>query len=249
MHGICNQCPNIDRETVYLATNQERSCFIINVIAVVVSLVNIGLQAAVLAIVGVGIVYVALVVWTQVASFLLACVAMYNLIHLCSSLKTHREERRILHERIQSLENTERTLNGDLQEQNIAMQHCREEREAELQIIQELEEKYVQDLHQLEVEKQQLKQQVDVLQSEVANLSQTLQDEAAILSQALESGLDNASIMVEVLSDDDSWFEAIDSQVSSTEEINMEDAEADVEDNLEESNGTESSSHKSEVSR
>ncbi|QVE49329.1 hypothetical protein SBV42_00905 [Chlamydia crocodili] len=196
---------NLNRLPVCFTIRGPQGHRVVNITAIALSLIVFGAQVAVriASHAKLGSLHVIFVTLTIIVSILLICIAVYNLFHLCVSVRQHRDEKGLLHRRVRDLEIVERELNRQLQEQRLELDCLREEIIAQFNRAEHSEGRFSEDLHQLGMDKAKLEQQLQSAKEEIVNLS-----------RELESRLEDVSMEIELPSSDEEededthWFEA-----------------------------------------
>ncbi|BAE80991.1 hypothetical protein [Chlamydia felis Fe/C-56] len=205
MDGISNCFGTNLRTSICLSTRASKSYCLVNITAIALCFIILGIQMAVFVSsrTCISVLYVIFVSFTLLASILLACVAVYNLFHFRTTSRRYQDAQEILNLRIRNREVIEQELNRQLQEQRIELDYLKEESTIQFERAQHIEERYSEYMHRFEADKADLEQQLQDCREEIINLSRDL-----------ESRLSEASIQTERPSSDDedeynaSWFEA-----------------------------------------
>ncbi|SYX09260.1 IncA protein [Chlamydia poikilotherma] len=220
MNGVSNYTStNLNRLPVCFTVHGPQGHRVVNITAIALSFIIFGAQVAVriASHTKLGSLHIIFVTLTIIVSILLVCVAVYNLFHLCASMRQHRYETGVLNRRVRNLEVVERDLNRRLQEQRLELDCLREEIISQFNRAEHSEGKFSEDLHRHVTDKASLEQQLQSAREEINNLS-----------RELESRLEEASMEIELPSSDDEieedadWFEANNVLGSPTHQQNIE---------------------------
>ncbi|WP_375793967.1 hypothetical protein O1W69_02655 [Chlamydia sp. 12-01] len=217
--GVSNYTDTgINRLPVCFTVHGPQGHRFVNITAIALSFIVFGVQIAVRVAshTRLGPLHIVFVTLTIIIAILLICAAIYNLFHLYTSTRRHQDEKGALHRKVRNLEEAERELNRQLQEQRIELDCLRGEIISQFNRSQHSEGRFSEDLHRIAADREHLEQQLKSAREEITNLS-----------RELESRLEGVSVELELPSSDEGdedpdWFEADNVLGSPTNQQNIE---------------------------
>ncbi|AAP05536.1 hypothetical protein [Chlamydia caviae] len=219
MDGVSNYTgTNVNRSPVCFTVHGPQGHRVVNITAMALSSIIFGAQIAVRVAshAKLGSLHVVFVTLTIIVSILLVCVAVYNLFHLCTSVREHQDEKESLDRRVRNLEMVEQELNRQLQAQRLELDCLGEEIILQINRAEHSESKFGENLHRFAADKADLEQQLQLAREEITNLSQELESRLEAASMEIEPPYSD-----EEMDEDADWFEANNILGSPTDQQNV----------------------------